>query len=887
MDDDSIFAEARCLPTGPARDAYLAEACRDDPDQKQRVEGLLIADDSTNSLLDGISDDPHAESLIGSTIEGGSSRENPQESIGQYRLLALLGEGGMGAVYLAEQTHPVKRRVAVKIIKQGMNSGTFVARFEHERQAIAMMDHPNIAKVLDAGCMSGSHPFFVMELVKGIPITDFCNQNRLSPKERLQLFTKVCNAVQHAHQKGVIHRDLKPSNVLVAMYDNEPVPKVIDFGVAKATHQPLTQKTLCTVPGQIVGTWEYMSPEQAILNQLDVDTRTDIYSLGVILYELLTGQTPLNLKALQPEALEERLRRIREEEPSRPSLKISRVMQTDRQSAGQGALAVYRESDVGSLMKSMRGDLDWIVMRALEKDRSKRYETANGFAAEIQRHLNDEPISFRPPSTWDHLRRTYRRNRGLVQAFGVVVITLCIGVAVTTGLWLYTRTVVADRDNALREWRHELIDRGLEAAFRGDLKSLTESTRKAKDAGAPEDWCLVLEAMGYTFGGDSLKANESLRNALKLNPENGAAITMLAMSRVDNDWNQVEYENAITRLDSRDVSIEYGEFEDLLVGWGYVYIDPRKSVELIDRAKQKRGRAWPIADALYAHAAAHHAIDQGEMALALSAVNAGNDAVSALPRNRFAKSVSAFAHIVAWRIAIANESPNVNELKRKCDQLVTEIDLHPDTLFVCEIVSMYADLTENGNALNAFSRIYNDDWFGACRQAFLYRIGSDRSGFPIDVQARTLEAIASYALLALEGKTEEAMEGYQSVCDVNTAAFGNSHALQIPLLAGKAEFAKDEAERYLLDANGLPDFPFYRAKTRLEYYSGELSESDLLRRVKHSRQGQCYAHYAIGIAHWNTDREKAISSFRKCIETDIFFAPEFFMAKAFLSQLGE
>lgn len=365
MNDESIFSDALSIQDENERLRFLEQACDDDA-QVARIKHLISSHKQSNSLLDrNLTGGIDPKELVGSTIDAaGVIGEKQNQVVGSYRLLHLLGEGGMGSVYMAEQTHPVKRRVAVKIIKQGLNSEQFVARFEAERQALAMMDHPNIAKVLDAGCTSAGLPFFVMELVKGIPITEFCDQNKLDTTERLELFIQVCNAIQHAHQKGIIHRDLKPSNVMVAMYDDRAVPKVIDFGVAKATHQQLTEQTLYTVPGQIVGTWEYMSPEQAILNQLDVDTRTDIYSLGVILYELLTGHTPLDLKSLGSGALEERLRRIREEEPSRPSMRVSSL------GAEAGSLATYRGTEAKSLTQTLRGDLDWIVMKALEKELS-------------------------------------------------------------------------------------------------------------------------------------------------------------------------------------------------------------------------------------------------------------------------------------------------------------------------------------------------------------------------------------------------------------------------------------------------------------------------------------------------------------------------------------
>jgi len=412
-DNEAIFHAARDIPDPDRRREYVRKACGGDEARIAHVEALLAAADGPDSLLDR----PAAATPV-ATIDQPTT-ESPGTVIGPYKLIEQIGEGGMGSVWMAQQTEPVKRLVAVKLIKAGMDSRQVIARFEAERQALALMDHPNIARVLDGGTTSGGRPYFVMDLVKGVSITRYCDEHHLTPRQRLELFIPVCQAVQHAHQKGIIHRDLKPSNVLVALYDGKPVPKIIDFGVAKAAGQQLTDKTLVTGFGALVGTLEYMSPEQAEVNQLDIDTRSDIYSLGVLLYELLAGSPPFSRKELEKAGMLEMLRVIREQEPSKPSTKLSTA-------DGLPTLAANRGTEPARLTKLVRGELDWIVMKALEKDRNRRYETANGFAMDVQRYLADEPVVACPPSAGYRLRKFARRYKGGLSVAALVLFFLVL-----------------------------------------------------------------------------------------------------------------------------------------------------------------------------------------------------------------------------------------------------------------------------------------------------------------------------------------------------------------------------------------------------------------------------------------------------------------------------
>jgi serine/threonine protein kinase len=489
---EAVFSQAvECRPE--ERAAFLAGACDGDAELRAKVQALLQAHESAEGFLPA---EPRNQAPAGPIAE------QPGDRIGHYKLLQQIGEGGCGVEYVAEQEHPVRRRVALKIIKPGMDTKQIVARFEAERQALALMDHPNIARIYDAGvtgpplsspgegspfstlhsARSAYHgrPYFVMELVRGVKITDYCDQNHLPTPQRLDLFIQVCRAIQHAHQKGIIHRDIKPSNILVTINDGVPVPKVIDFGIAKATQGRLTDQTLFTAFEQFIGTPAYMSPEQAAMTSLDIDTRSDIYSLGVLLYELLTGQTPFDTKELLAAGLDEMRRTICEKEPQRPSTRLRRTALTT-----PGSASPPHSSPLSS-------DLDWIVMKCLEKDRTRRYETANGLARDIERHLNHEPVVARPPSALYEFQKAVRQHWVGFGAATAVVGALGLGVVASS--WEAVRATKAHSDEVAARQR---ADRAARVATKAEIAARVAETNALRQA----------------YSASLLSASEALENA--------------------------------------------------------------------------------------------------------------------------------------------------------------------------------------------------------------------------------------------------------------------------------------------------------------------------------------------------------------------------------------
>jgi WD40 repeat protein/tRNA A-37 threonylcarbamoyl transferase component Bud32 len=521
-----IFTRVLQQKSPAEQERYLTEACQAQPELRQQVESLLHAHEHAGDFLAWNPQVP-LSSLGG---------ERAGSMIGRYKLLEPIGEGGFGTVWMAEQEEPVRRRVALKVIKPGMDTKQVLARFESERQALALMDHPGIARVFDGGATDTGRPYFVMELVRGERITDYCDANQLSTRERLELFIQVCQAVQHAHQKGIIHRDLKPSNILVTEVDGAPVPKVIDFGVAKATQARLTELTLFTGLHQMIGTPAYMSPEQAGLGALDMDTRSDIYALGVLLYELLTGQTPITKEDFEKAGWAEIIRLIREQDPPKPSTRLSNLT---RQQVT--TIAARRQAEPFKLNRLLTGDLDWIVMKALEKDRRRRYDTANSLALDIQRHLQNEPVTAFPPGNWYRFQKMVRRNKLAFAAGGALAVSLILGLGISSVLFVGEKHARAN-EARMRQQADEAKKQAQAEAARAEAASLEAKKSELKSKEKETEAMTTLSSSEFRQGsrlisdGQFSDALAYLARSLSDNPANPATLTRLATLLESRCW---------------------------------------------------------------------------------------------------------------------------------------------------------------------------------------------------------------------------------------------------------------------------------------------------------------------------------------------------------------
>jgi serine/threonine protein kinase/Tfp pilus assembly protein PilF len=601
MNEESLFIEAMEIQDAAERVGYLDRACAGNAALRARLERLLDEHRRAGSFLGQPVVARHATRAFDPAPVAETAAlpvEHVATQIGPYKILQQIGEGGMGTVYMAEQIHPVQRKVALKVIKAGLDGRQVIARFEAERQALAMMDHVNIARVFEAGATEAGRPYFVMELVHGVPITRYCDDNHLTPRARLDLFVPVCQAIQHAHQKGIIHRDIKPSNVMVTLYDGKPVPKVIDFGVAKATEQKLTERTLFTQYGTLVGTLEYMSPEQAEMSALGVDTRSDIYSLGVLLYELLTGNTPLTHKRMKEGVYAEILRMIKEEEPPKPSTRLS--------DSGEAlaSISAQRHMEPAKLSKLMRGELDWIVMKTLEKDRNRRYETAKDFAADVQRYLADESVQACPPSAMYRFRKFAIRNKRALASAAV----LAVAVLVVTGTLGWA---VRDREAHAQEAARERAARqtALELEVSLALKEAEQSQEQGK---WPEALSAARRAEGLLAGGGSDELRERV-HLLRKDLEMVLRLEEIRLLSSETKDNEFDWDNA-----DRTYAQAFADYGIDVLGLPVE--------EAAARIRARVGVAVPLAAALDDWANARDAKDKaGRLALAALAQAADPD----------------------------------------------------------------------------------------------------------------------------------------------------------------------------------------------------------------------------------------------------------------------
>jgi serine/threonine protein kinase len=874
----SIFLEAIDQHAPEQWPAFLEQACGGDLQLQADVERLLRAQDDLGTFRE----QPRGSEP---TTIYHSLAEGPGAVIGPYKLIEQIGEGGMGTVWMAQQLEPVKRVVALKLIKAGMDSKQIIARFEAERQALALMDHPNIARVLDGGATAPAsgypgRPYFVMDLVKGVPLTRYCDELRLTPRQRLELFIPVCQAIQHAHQKGIIHRDLKPSNVLVAQYDGKPAPKVIDFGVAKAAGQLLTEKTLLTGFGAIVGTLEYMSPEQADTNQLDIDTRSDIYSLGVLLYELLTGSPPFSRQDLEKAGVLEMLRVIREQEPSKPSTKLSTA-------EGLPTLAANRGIEPARLTKLVRGELDWIVMKALEKDRNRRYETPSALAEDIQRYLHEEPVRACPPSALYRCRKFVRRNKAAVAA--ALVVGLALG-AVFVAVRLahrYEQQRLAEQKAHQEELRAErqqhLLEKALMAAMSGDFDGAEKAIDEAELHGASTGQVRMLRGQVAFHRGDMEQAVKDLEQAVSLVPGEQpgavAARAMLALACVDNHrfsrFDELSQElEKLTPITPQDFVFK-GLLETTIgLERGLPTLDEgiRRHDSVLARATRLEARAK--------RAAATGKVEDAEMAL--------DDALVAqrmLAGNALVLARSVYAHLVAASIYDVQGRPKERErVLAQARPLVKELERFSAAPFAAMACYQYFEYVGDDEAAFAMS-----EQGGQLRRAvMLYRRGEFAQALDAALEcarSRTLgptEQIERGLILAeLPDGPARARAAYEEIRAGDGWQFSPPLIL---LLLGKPEEAR-QAYRQIRKEE-LPAWDDGWWFKCLDYSSGRISSETLLQAAGQSPPKLSDAYCLIGLWRLSQgERTEAQEHFRKCVATCAFDSWHWPWVRAFLARM--
>jgi serine/threonine protein kinase len=873
-DVESIFGHALAIASAAARAAFLEEACGGDSKLRADVEGLLAASGRAGEFMRR----PAAAVAAGITASYEPLAEGPGTQVGPYKLKEQIGEGGMGLVFVAEQQGPVRRKVALKIIKPGMDSKQVIARFEAERQALAMMDHQNIAKVFDAGTTETGRPYFVMELVHGVPITEFCDANQLTPRERLELFVPVCQAIQHAHQKGIIHRDIKPSNVLITMYDDKPVAKVIDFGVAKAIEQRLTEKSVYTQFGALVGTFEYMSPEQAEMNAFGVDTRSDIYALGVLLYELMTGTTPLERRRLREAAYTEIVRLIKEEEPQRPSVRLST-------SVTRSKVAAARKTEPAKLTRLMRGELDWVVMRCLEKDRSRRYDTASGLAKDVERYLKDEPVEARPPSAWYRVRKLARRHRTALAVAGVVAAVVVLGTGVSLWQAKLARESesarIAEKDRHDRdlaraidhERRQHALERATEAAFSGDLDKARKAIVEAQKAGVAADQVYWLQGVVLYQRGKLQDAIKEFEASLELK-KSAAALGMLARTHIATILTSPKaferYDQALAEL----CTITPVTPEDYMCrGFAFTFAASDRSVADLDKAIELRDS--PLARAFRAWTLGFIALETQDPRVYQRALDDIRAAKKRLPDTPVVQYTSCMAHLMA-----AAFYAEARQFEKQAAALAVAKDdaqalVHqPVSSHVMAAVRYFEAVGEEEAALKLLEQACRRDETRDLVTQYalaLYRQNRVEEALNVVDDGRQpanwwVQFLRIYLLAEVHGP-DKAYQAFQDLASRDPDVLRLNVRVHQPLLFfGKRTEA---AKLRTVEHPGYAESPEGRLRLA-EYIAGTLSEGELLkpRGEPLSQLGLCQAHLWIGMVRLSDgDRNAARESFEKCVAT--------------------
>ena len=876
----SLFAAAVELGSPEERARFLERECPD-PGLRRELEALLAAHDRPDSLFEGRT-----------ALVAGAPAESVGTMIGRYRLLEALGEGGFGSVWLAEQKEPVRRKVALKVIKLGMDTKAVVARFEAERQALALMDHPNIARVLDAGTTESGRPYFVMELVRGVKITDYCDQNQLPTRDRLELFIKVCQAVQHAHQKGIIHRDLKPSNILVTLHDGVPVPKVIDFGIAKATQQELTDMTLHTRFQQFIGTPAYVSPEQAEMSGLDVDTRSDIYSLGVLLYELLTGRTPFDGRQLLASGLDAMRQTIREKEPLRPSTRLASLDGEELTTT-----AARRSADAARLLHQLQGDLDWIVMKCLEKDRTRRYATANGLAMDLKRHLNSEPVVARPPGRAYRLGKFVRRNKLVVTAGTAVFLALALGFGSTALLALRlhqaNQDLLAAQGRAEQAERDRVFGEAMWHAMSGDENAVRSALREDEAQRLTGGHMDILEGLHALATGRPEEAIQALRKATASMTNSVTAHALLATASLF----ALNYPDYVRYLERLGQLREESDADLLFKGQALSLSDPDRGLPLLDAAvARKRGA---LAYMLRAEARAQRALmgNLTDIQAALDDLEIANRR-SWSERNVSLLTTRCFVHSVAARLygRAGNETRRDEQLTaaetagRQLESFAGTPSADMWRIWQLELAGRTNESFDYARRLVEEKKFRSRPLLLSYGNALMCQRNADprRALEVYDSVPHNgwIDSMRLMAIFELEGR-----EAFDRELDRQRKRYSGDEMrpwwVALLLYAGRRGEAQAEALSVLDTPPGPHHFlrPFDRRLA--EYLSGRLTREQFVQAAQGDKRVECYVHFLLGFEAMGEGRSpSAKGHLEAALATDVIGGPSYTCAQVALAQLG-